>query len=286
MTRWWVLWGAALLALAASGCEHRVAAGAGPRPPATARGLPASMAALGDSLTTGFGSCLFLDSCQRNSWSTGDGLRVDSHFRRIAQANPAIRGHAWNFAAPRARATHLVGQAEAAVARRPEYLTILVGANDACWSTVDAMTSPAAFRAHLDGALAVVKRGLPRSRVLVASVPDLYRLWEIGHTSSRVVRMWNHGVCPALLAQATSTVAADVARRAKVRDRIGAYNRELAAACRAYGSRCRYDGGAVHRVRFTLDMVNVLDFFHPSAAGQNALAAATYPRSWDIGRQW
>jgi lysophospholipase L1-like esterase len=275
--RWRWLVPLALIALVGSGCEPR--AGAGPRPSGAA-GLPASIAALGDSVTAGFGSCLFLDSCQRNSWSTGDGLRVRSHFRRIAELDKAIRGHATNAAAPKARAADLAGQAQTAVNRKAEYITVLIGANDVCRGGVDSMTSPAAFREAVDRALATLKRGLPRSRVLVASVPDLYRLWEIGHTNSRAVRVWSAGVCPALLANAASLAPADAARRATVRDRVTAYNRELAAACRASGPRCRYDGGAVHNVRFTLAMVNALDYFHPSVEGQNALAEATYPRSF------
>ncbi|HET8683614.1 MAG TPA: SGNH/GDSL hydrolase family protein, partial [Micromonosporaceae bacterium] len=62
-----------------------------------------------------------------------------------------------------------------------------------------------------------------------------------------------------------------------VRDRVAAYNRELAGACRAYGSRCRYDGGAAHKVAFTIEMLNPLDYFHPDADGQDTLASVTYP---------
>ena len=80
------------------------------------------------------------------------------------------------------------------------------------------------------------------------------------------MRAWRRGICPALLADADL----DGAGRPwpagpPFRERIDAYNAQLAAACRAYGSRCRYDGGAVHRVRFSLDLVNPLDWFHPNA---------------------
>ena len=42
------------------------------------------------------------------------------------------------------------------------------------------------------------------------------------------------------------------------------------------------DGGAAHRVAFSLDMVTAQDFFHPNAVGQNALAKATWlgPPDW------
>jgi lysophospholipase L1-like esterase len=277
MSSRWLAAAVAVLALFTAGCRH---AGAGASPgagPPAAANLPSSMAALGDSVTAGFGSCIALDTCTRNSWSTGDGLRVNSHFQRIRAGNPEIRGHAYNLAVRGARAADLGRQAEAAVGRKVEYVTIMIGANDACRARVDDMTTTKRLRADVDRALGVLKKGLPKARVLVASVPDLYRVWQVGHTNSRAVRMWSHGVCPSLLAAATSDAAADVARREAVRERVAAYNRELAAACRAYGARCRYDGGAVHRVRFTLAMLNPLDFFHPDVDGQNKLADVTYP---------
>jgi lysophospholipase L1-like esterase len=275
MGRRWLLVVLALLAPLGTGCEPR---GTRPRPPVA--GLPASMAALGDSITTGFGSCIFLDSCARNSWSSGDGLRVKSHLRRIAESNKAIRGNGHNLAVERARAAGLPAQAEAAVKLKVEYVTVLIGANDVCHAGADQMTSPAAFRKEIDRALAVLGKGLPEARLLVASVPDLYRLWELGHTNSAAIRAWSRGICPALLANPTSTAEADAARRAAVRARVDAYNRELAGACRAYGPRCRYDGGAVHDAGFTLNMLNVLDYFHPDADGQSRLAEVTFPESF------
>src|SRR2546429_9575661 len=75
-------------------------AGLGRTPTATARpraDLPSSMVALGDSITAGFGSCLTLAACTRNSWATGDGSLVDSHYKRILAGNPAIKGNAHNL---------------------------------------------------------------------------------------------------------------------------------------------------------------------------------------------
>ena len=87
----------------------------------------------------------------------------------------------------------------------------------------------------------------------MASIPDLGRLWEIGHTESRAVGIWRTGIARCCSADRPRPPPADGDRRARVADRIDAYNDQLEAACRAYGSRCRYDGGAVHRVRFSLD---------------------------------
>ncbi|MFC6021457.1 SGNH/GDSL hydrolase family protein [Plantactinospora solaniradicis] len=287
MSRRWTAAVTAVLAAFALACDGAQGGGGSqPGPPAQSPrpGLPTSMAALGDSITAGFGSCLTLATCQRNSWSTGDGVRVESLYRRLREANPAIRGKAHNEAVGGARVAGLAGQARDAVRAKVDYVTVLIGANDACRGGIDDMTSVSAFRKSLDSGLAALKKGLPRARVLVVSIPDLYRLWEVGHTDDRVVRVWRDRVCPALLANAASTAPADRTRRSTFRARIDAYNQQLAAACRAYGSRCRYDGGAVHRVRFGLDLVNRLDYFHPNVAGQNKLAEVTWRASGLAGR--
>ncbi|MBE1488777.1 SGNH/GDSL hydrolase family protein [Plantactinospora soyae] len=286
MPRRWTAAVTAVLAAFALACDGAQGGGSQPDPPAQSPrpGLPSSIAALGDSITAGFGSCLTLATCQRNSWSTGDGVRVESLYRRLREANPAIRGRARNEAVSGARVAGLSSQATDAVRAKVDYVTVLIGANDACRGGIDDMTSVSAFRKSLDSGLAVVKKGLPRARVLVVSIPDLYRLWEVGHTNDRVVRVWRDRVCPALLANAASTAPADRTRRSTFRARIDAYNQQLSAACRAYGSRCRYDGGAVHRVRFDLDLVNRLDYFHPNVAGQNKLAEVTWRASGLAGR--
>jgi lysophospholipase L1-like esterase len=276
VVRRWTVVGLAVLAALALACDGSGDAG----PASTGRpkpGLPSSMAALGDSITTGFGSCLTLVACGRNSWSTGNGTVVQSHYRRIREGNSAIKGNAGNFAESGARAVDLAGQARRAVRAKAGYVTVLIGANDACARTVDAMTSVKTFRSQIDAALGELKKGLPKTRVLVVSIPDLYRLWQLGRKDEHAVRAWNNGVCPALLADPTSTSAAANARRQRVADRVDAYDDELAEACDAYGKRCRWDGGSAHGVRFSLDLVNHLDYFHPNAEGQDTLADVTYP---------
>jgi lysophospholipase L1-like esterase len=266
-----------VLAVFALACEG---AGGAARPAGTPDDLPSSIAALGDSVSAGYASCTIVVRCGHYSWSTGTSAAVESHYRRLSRANPAIRDNRHNLAVPGALAAGLRAQADAAVRARARYVTILIGANDACRATVDAMTEPRTFRAQVDAALDRLARGLPGSTVLVVSIPDLYRLWQIGHTDDRAVGAWALGICPALLADPRSTAPADARRRREVDRRVDAYNRELAGACRAYGRNCRYDGGAAHRIRFTLAQVNRRDYFHPNPQGQAALAEATFPRRW------
>jgi lysophospholipase L1-like esterase len=269
-----------VLALVACKPETTPVGGTSPvpsRPPRAQPGFPASMAALGDSITAGVGSCFALLACPQSSWATGDDTDVNSHYRRILAANPAIRGHQHNYAEPGAIAAQVPAQARRAVTAKVAYVAILVGGNDACRRTVGDMTSVAGFRAALTATLGVLKAGLPNARILVVSIPDVYRVWQVAHTNKTAQLVWGLGVCQALLANPLSTAPADVARRQQFKDRVDEYDRQLAAACRAYGARCRYDGGAAHGFGFGLGDLSSLDYFHPNQSGQNQLAALTYP---------
>ncbi|XVV08806.1 SGNH/GDSL hydrolase family protein [Actinoplanes sp. CA-131856] len=274
--RRWHLAVLALLGVFALACEEGTGA-ADPKPTGPSKSYPSSMAALGDSITAGFASCFALVACERRSWATGSDSAVDSHYRRIRDSNAAIKGKAYNFAESGADAADLAAQARKAVNTKVQYVTILIGSNDACAPSVQGMTSVAAFRQRVDAGLARIKKGLPRTRVLMVSIPDLYRLWEVGHGNDKAVRAWNGGICPSLLARPTSTAEADEDRRRQVARRIDAYNDALAGACRAYGKKCRWDSGEVHNVRFDLELVNRIDYFHPSTEGQARLAEVSYP---------
>jgi len=277
MIRRWHLVVLIVLGALTLACEQG-AGGATPAPSGSSKGYPSSMAALGDSITAGFGSCGSFLICARNSWSTGTASEVDSHYARILAKNPAIKNHARDFAQPGAVAASLPGQADRAVAMKAQYVTVLIGANDVCGRSVADMTPVADFRHSVDQALSTIKKALPKSRVLVASIPDLYRLWQLGHADTGAVRVWSRfHICPAMLAAATSTAPADETRRRAVRDRISDYDAALQQACESYGKRCRWDGGSVHEVRYSLNLVNHVDYFHPNAEGQREIADATYP---------
>ncbi|MEU5554181.1 hypothetical protein ABZ738_30865 [Micromonospora sp. NPDC047793] len=71
-------------------------------------------------------------------------------------------------------------------------------------------------------------------------------------------------------------------RRHRVRQRVIDFNGQLAAACAAYGSNCRYDDNAVFGYPFSLSQLSGWDYFHPNASGQQVLANVSYP----VGFAW
>ena len=238
---------------------------------------PNSMASMGDSITRGFNACGWYVDCTSRSFSTGDYGSVNSHYLRIRAVNPTIQGRNYNDARSGAKSADMYGQAGTAVSQGVEYITMLIGANDACTSSESTMTSVTTYRANIDSALNRIKAGLPNARVAVISVPDIYRLWYIGRSNFSALSAWStFGICQSMLANATSTAQADVDRRARVRQRVIDYNTQLAQACAAYGANCDFDDNAVFNYPFVLSQVSTWDYFHPNTSGQAVLANISY----------
>ncbi|KOG33369.1 SGNH/GDSL hydrolase family protein [Streptomyces resistomycificus] len=245
-----------------------------PKPTPAWDSSPASVAAVGDSITRGFDACSVLSDCPEVSWATGSSAKVDSlAVRLLGKAKAAERS--WNYAVTGARMADLPGQMAQAGTRRPGLVAVMVGANDACRSSVSAMTSVAVFRSDFEDAMSTLRRASPKAQVYVASVPNLKRLWSEGRTSPTGKQVWKLGICPSMLADADALDAAATERRNTVQQRVEAYNEVLEEVC-AKDRHCRFDGGAVHDFRFGTAQLSQWDWFHPSVNGQARLAEIAY----------
>ncbi|MFH8592544.1 GDSL-type esterase/lipase family protein [Streptomyces rimosus] len=232
---------------------------------------PASVAALGDSITVGFDACSVLSDCPAVSWATGTDPQVNSVARRLVK-DPAT--HSWNFAKTGALIRDLPGQVDLAVRKRPELVTVLVGANDACRNEVGAMTSEAAFRAGFETSLRKLRRALPKTQVYVAAVPDLMRLWSQGRQNQLGKQIWKLGICGSMLRDPDDLSKAADTRRQSVRERVQAYNKALESVC-AKDALCRFDR-SVFDFRFTGAELSAWDWFHPGREGQRELAEMAF----------
>ncbi|MEV4927206.1 SGNH/GDSL hydrolase family protein [Streptomyces roseoverticillatus] len=230
---------------------------------------PASIASLGDSITRGFDACAVLADCPEVSWATG--TQVDSLARRLL-ASPQTSS--WNYARTGARMADLPGQMQSAVAQKPQLVTVLLGANDACRDKVADMTPVSAFRADFEASVKELRTALPKSQLYVAGVPDLQRLWSQGRTNGYAKTVWKLGICPSMLKDSESADPAAEQRRAQVVQRVGEYNAVLKDVCRR-DALCRFDG-SVTAYEFTGEALSKWDWFHPSRQGQGELAALAY----------
>lgn len=244
--------------------------------------LPASMAAVGDSITQAASSAGSLGAdAPQNSWSTGSSQTVQSHAFRLQALGAPLAGRIYNESVSGAKMADLNAQMQVVAALKPDYVTVLIGGNDLCTDTVAQMTSVTDFHAQFETAMGTLMAGSPNTHAYVVSIPNVYQLWELFKGSWWARFIWSSGnICQSLLANPTSTQPVDVERRAQVRARNEAFNLQLAQVCSAL-ARCRFDGNAVFNTPFTTSDVSG-DYFHPSVAGQAKLASV----SWAAGYAW
>lgn len=248
----------------------------GPDPvPAPALPLPTSMAAIGDSITAGVGaSPQGFEASPEHAWSTGN---VDddvlSHYERLLAAGAPIEGRSYNFAVSGATMGDAPDQARKVVANGSAYVTILMGGNDVCASSLDTMTPVATFKRDLRATLDILARGLPQARFFVISIPNVHQLYETFKDDPIPPRVWDaSGTCGAMLDPGNTD-----AERGQALQRNIDYNAALEEVC-ALEPRCRFDNNALFNYEFEGDHV-AIDFFHPSHRGHQAIAELT----WDYG---
>lgn len=245
--------------------------------PAAAATYPNSITALGDSITTAYDSTV-LGNNFANSWSTGTNPLVNSMYLRIFVLHPTIQGHATNLAVSGTKMVDLKGQASQ-VGRKVEFVTILMGANDVCTSSVASMTSVTTFRSQFDAALRTLTKRAPKARVYVLSIPDIYNLWYILKDNSSARTAWSlFSICQSMLANPLSTAQADIDRRAAVRQRNIDFNTQLQQVCALY-PQCSFDNNTVFNTAFVTSDVSTIDYFHPSLSGQAKLADVAWNAS-------
>jgi lysophospholipase L1-like esterase len=241
------------------------------------------MASTGDSITRAFntGSIPFTDS-PANSWATGSNTAVNSHYWRILAMNPAISGHSYNDAVTGSKMADLNGQMASVNGQHVDYVTVLIGANDACTPTEAAMTPAATFRAQFQTALNTLSTSSSDTRVLVVSVPNIENLWAILHDNSNARAVWSGlSICQSMLVNPQSMAQADVDRRARVNQRVIDYNTQLAEVC-ATDIHCKFDNNAVFNTAFVPSDITTRDYFHPSIAGQAKVTSASYAAGFDF----
>jgi len=223
---------------------------------------PNSLAAIGDSWT---GPGIAADS-----WATGTNRTVASQYLRILAHNPSIRGHAYNLAEAHAATgpemSDLAFQAAGAVARHVDYVEIALGENDACRGTPLTV-----FAREFKSGLAHLMRALPRAHVFVLSIENVAHQWRAINADPAGRRALKTGstLDCSLGGDATRNQLTGVAAK------IAGYNDTLRMVCRAT-PRCRYDNGAVYRMRFAAADFDPIELQELSPTGQYALSAVAW----------
>ncbi len=237
---------------------------------------PTSIASTGDSIAQGFDACARLSPCTSVSYATGSSPQSYSLYRRLLGGSPGLAGHEYNNAELGAHARDLFAQMALAVWQKADVVTVLIGANDACAPTVGQMTPVGQFRASIDQAFSFFFSQRPGAKIVLSSIPDIYRVWQIAHNDPRAQASWRAlPLCPSMLDNPTSTARLDNLRRYFVSHQLKSYDDALASVCSKYGG-CRWDGGAVTRYPFQEWQLSSYDYFHPNAEGHRALASIAW----------
>lgn len=237
---------------------------------------PTIHAAVGDSITRGFNvnsSCLLRD-CPQYAWSNGTNTGVNSHYLRL-RALSATTTSALNYAKTGAKVADLKAQLQSALKGKAQYVTVLIGANDACTSSPTTMTSTAAFRSSFESALSSYFTSPNAGNVFVASIPNIKGLYDVFKNNSTAKSTWRlYKICQSMLGSTRTD-----AERQTVLDRVIAFNQVMAEVCGIY-PKCKFDGNQTFGTVFTSSDISTIDYFHPSAAGQKKLSEVTWSSSF------
>ena len=159
---------------------------------------------------------------------------------------------------------------------RPGYVTVLIGANDICGTSLTAVND---FRTQFTTAMTNLTSRSSGTSVFVASIPNLEQLYQLLKSNRNAQSTWaNFRVCPRVL-------GANIVDRAPMIKHQAALNGVLQEVCASFPSTatskgCRFDGGAVFNTKFVATDVSTVDYFHPSAAGQKKLSQAAWTASF------
>lgn len=168
----------------------------------------------------------------------------------------------------------------------PDYVVVLIGANDICEKTTADMTPVNVYEQRITDTVDQLTARSPNTRVLLTALPNIEALRSVALDKrlmppmlSKCQDAWNlvyRDACHTL------TLEADPAERAKVAERVRAYNSVLQKVAdtksAAIGDRVRY-AGATYEAAFTPDMLAV-DCFHPNYQGQDVISQASWSSSW------
>jgi lysophospholipase L1-like esterase len=262
----------AVTATNASGSAAATSAAAGPVA-AASTGLPSSLAALGDSLTRGYGAGGAGQDYPAESWSTGTDSSVASVYLRLLGLDAAISGRSYSDAVSGSTMSADVSQAATAVSQGAQLVTVWAGTNDVCTPTTAQMTSVASFTSSLQSTLSELTSHLAGVQVLVVSIPDWYGFWQAYQANASAESAWAaySNRCPDLLSSSATPAA-----RSAVQQRISDLNAAIVGVCAQFAG-CRTDSGAVFRLWPGLPAGDfTFDWFHLTSAGQAAVAAAAW----------
>jgi lysophospholipase L1-like esterase len=215
-----------------------------------------TLGALGDSITAAYNASTSGNN-PSHSWATGD-AGVGSHKVRLERIFPNLEVIPVNHAVAGARADALAGQVSQLLTSAPDYVTLLIGANDlTSWLMAGEYGAALQrFKSDVESAVRRLVAANPRVMILLSAVPD----------QARVLRL--------VLPQALVPTLANI-----YRERWERANQALAAIAAAFPANVRFVA-KTSLLKFSPEHLSPLDSYHPSVAGQKLLADVTWEQGF------
>jgi len=227
--------------------------------------LTFKLGVLGDSISVAH-NAEALGSNESHSWATGLG---GSHLTRIQRLFPDLAVKSFNMAVTGAKSSDLKLQVDQLLKLRPDYVTLMIGANDlSAWFMARQTHRISEFKANVQDAIERLIAVNSQIMILLVAIPDQSRALSLlskqhlaGPYQSILANLMNH---PEL--QIMKDSYKELQKKA---------NDALKDLALAFSKNVRY-AGSVATAAFSDAHLSRHDFYHPSVLGQNLLAELTW----------
>ena len=230
-----------------------------------------NLGSLGDSISAGFNATGPLDH-RDLSWSAGQ--NINSHAVRLkAKLNMDI--NVKNSSVSGAKIGEIPSQVKKLLSNdyKPDYVTILIGANDICGGQKNAEELASFGKKIFEDTIDSLTAVNPNVKVTIAAVPSLLYLNELLKTDTKCAKRWKAlKICSAFMGD-------DPVEKAKGQARWEAFNAMAKQVSLEHPEQVKFASSAGEKI-FKSEHVSRIDCFHPSLEGQKILAEQTWSESW------
>jgi hypothetical protein len=160
----------------------------------------------------------------------------------------------------------LAFQAAGAIAKHVGYIAIELGENDVCGGTPKAL-----FAREFKAGLSHLTHALPNAHFFVLSIEDVANQWRAINADPAGHKALTSGST----LDCSLGGGAKQSQLTKVATKIAGYNHVLSTICGS-AARCRYDNGAVYRMRFAARDFDPIELQELSRTGERALSATVW----------
>jgi len=227
--------------------------------------------ALGDSMTAGLNADAPFDQRNRN-WS--DGLEINSHAVRLAKKF-GVDVISKNVSVSGSTIESLASQTAKLLEDnyKPDYVTILIGANDICKGDLRVEELSSLGKNLLAESIQMLIRANENVKIIVGAIPKIDFLYQLLHEDATCQENWRaFNICYKLL-QSTKF------ERERGIVRWIAYNKMQKEVSALYPKNVKFTSKISEEI-FGLEDISRIDCFHPNMSGQGKIAEATWQEGW------